>query len=552
MSQNKKPLQSIHLAEFKDKVYRRLEYWENKNYLQHLRAKNHTLWSPTPVPEIENRLGWIFLPERMREGVEKFLSFAQEVKSEGTTDVVLLGMGGSSLAPQVFQQTFGNASGFPCLRVLDSTHPQAVKALENHINWNQTLFLVSSKSGTTLETLSFFRYFWRQMERIHNQPGHFFSAITDANSPLVETAEKRKFRKIFKPPEDVGGRYSAFSDFGLAPAALIGMDISKLLYKGHQASENSAFRVDEKNSSGLALGAVLGEVAQERDKLTFLSSPTLRPFPQWLEQLIAESTGKKGKGIIPVVDEPWLPVDRYGPDRAFVGFTLEGDHNPELKEFLQKIEQSEHPLIRINLKDKYDLGKEIFRWEIAVASVGSILGIHPFNQPDVQLAKDLARQAMKEKKGRRKGKEEIYISQTQLLKSELKEWISSASPRDYLSIQAYLPPHPKTTQALQRVRRELLNKTGLATTFGYGPRFLHSTGQLHKGGPNKVRVLQLVDVPEEDLPVPETDYSFGELIQAQSEGDFNALKQRKRKILRVNLNQQGLMGLQTLREFIND
>ncbi|MBS3819494.1 hypothetical protein KGY73_08340 [bacterium] len=552
MNRKKKSLQSIHLGEYKEKVHRRLEYWEKKSYLQNLWAKNHSLWSSRPVSEIENRLGWLNLPEKMPGCVEDFLSFAHEVKSEGITHVVLLGMGGSSLAPEVFQKTFGNAPGYPQVMVLDSTHPQAVETVEGQIDLNQTLFLVSSKSGTTMETLSLFRYFWNRMSLIHSKPGRFFAAVSDQGSPLVETAQKRGFRKIFNPPSDVGGRYSAFTDFGLVPAALIGMNISKLLYRGQLGSKNNAVWGNEKNSSALFLGAALGELAPTRDKLTFLSSPTLHPFPQWLEQLIAESTGKKGKGIIPVVDEPLLPVDQYGQDRVFVGLTLEGDPNRELQDFLEKIEKSGHPLIRIHLKDKYELGEEIFRWETAVASAGSILGIHPFNQPDVKLAKDLTRKTMEEKKGRGVSKEEIDISQPQPLKAELKEWISSLSTGDYLSIQAYLSPDPETTQALQRIRGDLLNKTRLATTLGYGPRFLHSTGQLHKGGSNKVQVLQVIDTPSKDFPVPETDYSLRELIQAQSEGDFKALQQRKRRVLRVNLNQQVLEGLQKLRDLIKE
>jgi len=551
-----KDRQILELGEYKGQVEERLKSWKEQKFSRRLWAKDHTLWFPEPRPEIADRLGWLELPEMMHKRLDALISFAQGVKEEGISHVVLLGMGGSSLAPEVFQETFGNAPGYPELFVLDSTHPSAVRSMEEKLDLVRTLFLVSSKSGTTLETLSLFRYFWNQMNSLMDKPGSHFVAITDPGSPLMKLAKDRGFRQVFQSNPDVGGRYSAFTDFGLVPAALIGMDIQRLLDRACIVSENVAFCDSEDRVSGLILGAALGEVARSKDKLTFLTSPSLSGFPDWLEQLIAESTGKDGKGIIPVVSEPPSSIEEYGKDRFFVFLSLEGDNEAELEEQRKALEKAGHPTVLINLKEKYDLGQEIFCWEVAIASAGAVLGIHPFNQPDVQLAKDLAQKAV-EKRQEPEGEsddpvETFSVEEPEVLTGALKNWVAQAQSGNYIALHAYISPNVSTTRALQRIRSGLLKHTHLATTLGYGPRFLHSTGQLHKGGPNIGLFLQLVDEPSVDLSIPETDYSFKTLIEAQALGDYQALKQRDRRVLRVNLKSDVSGGLDRLKDLIEN
>jgi transaldolase/glucose-6-phosphate isomerase len=536
-------------------VENRVQTWRDQDFLRRFWDKDPTLWFPEKEPEIEDRMGWLHLPEMMQRKIDDLTRFTEEVRSEGRAHVVLLGMGGSSLAPEVFQRTFGNAPGYPELTVLDTTHPDAVRSLEERVDISKALFLVSSKSGTTLETLSLFRYFWKRMDESGIHPGQNFVAITDPDSPLDKVAREREFRAVFRAPTDVGGRYSAFTVFGLIPAALVGVDVRRLLERGAEAAEKNSSHVDPEEASGFLLGAALGEMARERNKLTILASPALDSFPDWLEQLIAESTGKCGKGLIPVVNESRISVEEYGRDRMFVGLFEQGENNRELDGFLEKLEDMEHPVIRILLDDAYDLGQQIFLWEIGVASAGTILGIHPFNQPDVQLAKELAKKAMSEgssDENKDKRGEGIEVTDRPKLAEELKSWISQAQKGDYLGIQAYLAPNPSTTEALQSIRHALLKKTRLATTLGYGPRFLHSTGQLHKGGPNSGLFLQLVDEPEQDIAVPETDFAFGALIRAQARGDLEALRQRDRRVIRVNLNQDVQSGLHLVKEVLLD
>jgi transaldolase/glucose-6-phosphate isomerase len=548
--------QTLFVGEYKDRVDERLKAWKEQNYSRRLWSKDATLWFPEPKPEIIDRLGWLELPELMHERLEELNSFAKQVMNEGISHAVVLGMGGSSLAPDVFQKTFGNAPGYPELIVLDSTHPSAVRSVEDKLDLSQTLFLVSSKSGTTLETLSLFRYFWNQVSNITETPGDHFMAITDPGTPLMKLAQERGFRKVFQAKPDVGGRYSALTDFGLVPAALIGMDIHRLLDRAWIASENCSFSVPEEKASGLILGAALGEITKNRDKVTFLVSPSISSFPDWIEQLIAESTGKDDKGIVPVVNEPLALPDDYDEDRFLVFLSLEGDDNREPEDLLKSFEKAGHPVVRHNLTEKFDLGREIFWWEIAVASAGSVIGIHPFNQPDVQLAKDFTKKAMeKESQSGEQGQSEVKtlsIDDPEALAEALKNWLNQAQPGDYFALQAYLSPTSETTSALQNLRLELLKRTRLATTMGYGPRFLHSTGQLHKGGPNTGLFLQIIDEPKIDLSIPKTDYSFSSLIKAQALGDYMALKQRERRVLRVNLKTDIGRGFEILEDLIQN
>ncbi|MDA2914262.1 bifunctional transaldolase/phosoglucose isomerase, partial [Acidobacteriia bacterium AH_259_A11_L15] len=392
--------EQLSLGIYQSKVQERLQAWQKDRFACRLWQKDTTLWFPQPVPEIADRLGWLNLPEGMHEQLDDLDLFAQQARAEDIRHVVLLGMGGSSLAPEVLQQSFAHAPGYPELIVLDSTHPAAVLAVEKGIGVLHTLFLVSSKSGTTSETLSFFRYFWERVSRSTKTPGRHFVAITDPGTPLEKLARERKFRRIFLSPADVGGRYSALSVFGLVPAALIGVDVHRLLDRAWRMAEASAFCVAGSDNPGLTLGATLGELAlARRDKVTFLAPSSLSSLPAWIEQLIAESTGKDGKGILPVAGEPLRSPDGYDGDRLFVHLWIERNGDAGLLKGAAALEAAGHPVVRLNLSEMADLGQEFFRWEVAIAAAGAVLGIHPFNQPDVQLAKELARQAMDQKGG---------------------------------------------------------------------------------------------------------------------------------------------------------
>jgi len=542
----------LNLGEVERAVDRRIKNWEKQEFNRRLWDKDPTLWFSQPTEEITNRLGWLNLPEIMHEQLDSLTAFAKEIKEEGIKDVVLLGMGGSSLAPEVFARTFGSAPGYPRLSVLDSTHPDAVQAVSERIDLDSTLFIVASKSGTTLEPNLFFTYFWSKIKDVAADPGRHFIAITDSGTPLEALGRNHGFRRVFHAHSDLGGRYSALTVFGLLPAALIGADIHRLLDRAWVAAEGCAFCVSVGKTPGLMLGAALGELALSgRGKATFLASKEISSFPSWLEQLIAESTGKIGRGILPVASEPL--TNTYGSDRFFVYFRLDGDDNQELDQTIKSIENAGHPSITIRLEDKYDIGMEIFRWEVAVAAAGTILGIHPFNQPDVEHSKELAREAMEQKNGGDgKSRDMISVSDLPALDKAIKHWIGQAKPGDYFGIDAYLKPSRETWTQLQSMRKEILTKTCLATTLGYGPRFLHSTGQLHKGGPNTGLFLQLLSEPEQDVPVPGDPHTFNDVIRAQSLGDYRALLSRGRRVIRINLGRDVTAGIQTITEKIKE
>jgi len=540
--------QELHLGKYQRRVDKRLKEWQTAELGKRIWQKDHTVWSKDSQPELADRLGWLELPETMAQQVAALGAFADKAKADGMKHVVLLGMGGSSLAPEVFQETFGNAAGYPKLRVLDSTHPAAVKAVERDIDLAQSIFLVSSKSGTTTETNSFFFYFWDKLKKLGADAGPHFVAITDPATPLEKLARQRNFRATFNAPVEVGGRYSALTLFGLVPAALIGVDIGAVLARARRMGAACGAAIEDGKNPGLILGAALGELTlAKRDKITFLCSSSLGAFPSWVEQLIAESTGKEGKGIVPVAHENPLAPDKYGADRFFVYLRLQGDENHLLDRQVAALETNGHPVARFDLHDKHDIGQEFFRWEFAVAAAGAALGINPFNQPDVQLAKDLSKKAMSESgSSGAKLKDEVGAVDSAALTKAVTTWLAKKKPRDYVVVQAYIEQSRANAAELQALCAALQNRLGVATTLGFGPRFLHSTGQLHKGGPNSALVLQIVDQPADHLAVPETNYTFDALIQAQAIGDFTALKQRRRRALRVNLGSDCAAGLQRL------
>ena len=540
--------QELRLGQYGKRVEKRLKQWQDLQVARRIWQKDHTVWSKDPQPELADRLGWLELGETMEKEVAALSAFADKAKADGIKHIVVLGMGGSSLAPEVFQETFGNAPGYGKLRVLDSTHPAAVRAVEDSIDLAHTLFLVSSKSGTTTETNSFFFYFWAKVKSLGIEPGPHFVAITDPGTPLEKLAKERNFRGTFNAPEEVGGRYSALTMFGLVPAALIGVDIGAVLARARHMSAACAATVADGSNPALFLGAALGELTlAKRDKVTFLCSPSLGAFPSWVEQLIAESTGKENKGIVPVANEKLAPPEKYAADRFFVYLRLASDSNHELDRFMAALEANGHPLACIDLTDKVDIGQEFFRWEFAVAAAGAALGINPFNQPDVQLAKDLSKKAMSEGvSGAAKLKEEVAADDAAGLEKMVGAWLATKKPRDYVAVQAYLAPSAENSAKLAAIRAALQSRLDAATTFGFGPRYLHSTGQLHKGGPNSALVLQIVDQPADNLAVPETNYTFDVLIQAQAIGDFTALRQRRRRALRVHLGSDSAGGLERL------
>ncbi len=545
------------LGEYQSRIRDRLANWADQNLVQRLWQKDHTLWSSEPIAELIDRLGWLTLPDTQPDTLDGLVAFADEVRSEGFTHVVLLGMGGSSLAPEVFARCFGSTPGYPELSILDSTHPLAVLSLVERLPLAKTLFCVSSKSGTTLETLSFFRYFWSQKKWLSAKSGRQFLAITDPGSSLEKLAREREFRAVFAAPQNVGGRYSALTVFGLVPAALIGVDIHKLMERARRASKTYRHPGSDENLAGIVLGATLGELFRNRNKITLMTTPSLNSFSDWVEQLVAESTGKDQKGILPIVNEPLIPAGEYSNDRLFVGVFLEEENDGRVENLFDELTELGHPVVRIYLNDKYDLGREFFHWEVAVATAGAVLGINPFDQPDVQLAKNFTNKIMESpEKSPIEDKisqidnvirhETIEISDQASVSVALKNWVSQIQPGDYIALQAFLQPNPATVEALQRFRKMLLDYTKLATTLGFGPRFLHSTGQLHKGGPNNGHFLQLVQSPQKDCDIPQMDLSFGQVIHAQAYGDYLALLDRKRRILRVNLGSDVKTGLESL------
>ena len=528
--------------EIPERIEARLRQWEADGFVRRMLEHDPTLWAPRGTPEIEDRLGWLDLPASMTLKADDLMQFGREVAAEGVQGAVVMGMGGSSLAPEVFQTTFGNADGYPRLSVLDSTHPAAVTALAEKLDLARTIFVVSSKSGTTTEMLSFLYYFWQRLTELGIEPGPRFVAVTDPGTPLEKLAQERGFRRVFSAPEDVGGRYSALCEFGLVPAALIGVDLHKLLGAASSLAGMSA----EETALALRLGATMGECAMAgRDKITFVTSPGLSSLPTWIEQLIAESTGKLGFGVVPIDREPVWDYPDYGHDRVMVYIGLSAEPESEKRESVRGL-VPDWAYVEQIIDDPHEISRLMMRWEIATAAAGAALGINPFDQPDVQLAKDLAREAMAGGGSGADTGRVVSIDDTDL-EAVAAEWLRSASSGDYIGVHAYLAPESGVDDAVRQLRIAVGKRAGVATTAGYGPRFLHSTGQLHKGGANNGLFLQIIDdATATDVAVPETDYTFGQLIAAQSAGDAGALIQRGRRLLRVSLGADAGAGLERL------
>ena len=467
----------------------------------------------------------------MEERIPDLIGLKKELLAEGFTQALLMGMGGSSLAPEVFRTTFGAVKGALDLHVLDTTDPAAIRAVERDLDLAKTVFIVSSKSGTTLETLSHYRYFWKQA----GGKGRQFLAITDPGSQLAEEAKTKGFRRTFLNPADIGGRYSALSYFGLVPAALNGVDLNGLLDRTATMVQGSSPSVPVAENPGAWLGAVLAESAKAgRDKVTIIAPPAVASFGIWAEQLIAESTGKEGKGLIPVADEPLGAVGVYGNDRLFVRLALPGN-DPDAARF-EALSKAGHPVVTLKLSDPLGIGAEFFRWEYAIAVAGAILQINVFDQPNVQEAKDLTKKVLSEGNPPTVGEGIRWAGQQgSTMEAAITALLKQVKPGDYVALMAYIPPSAEHDRALNAIRVAIRDKQRVATTVGYGPRFLHSTGQLHKGGPNTGVFLQIVGDDPDDLPIPGERFTFGILKQAQALGDFQALRNHGRRVLRVQM-----------------
>ena len=519
---------------------------QRRQVISRVWSGDHTVWKPDPT-EITNRLGWLTVTDVMCEQAPVMEAFANEVRNAGFRHVVLLGMGGSSLGPEVLRQTFGSAPGFPELIVLDSTVPAWVQSIAETIDPAHTLFLVSSKSGSTTEPNMFYAYFRDLVEKTvgADGAGQHFVAITDPGTPLEKMAREQGLRRVFSNPSDIGGRYSVLSYFGLVPAALIGLDVLKLLDRADCMREGTASCVPAHENPGAWLGVVMGVIAQQgRDKLTLVTSPSISSFGLWAEQLIAESTGKEGLGIVPVAGEPLGSANHYGHDRLFVYLRLDGDDNDETDQTIQAIESSGQPVVHLDLRDKHDLGAEFFRWELATAVASSIFGINPFDQPDVQAAKDMTESVLGQFES--SGKLPAPSTGSGEDSASLGKLLAEAGPGDYLAIMAYVRQTPEVNQALDALRRRVTEKHGIATTMGYGPRFLHSTGQIHKGGPGSGLFLQLTTDHPQDVAIPDAPYTFGVLADAQAVGDLQALRAAKRRAVRVGLGSNAEMGIRRI------
>ncbi|HEY6118004.1 MAG TPA: bifunctional transaldolase/phosoglucose isomerase [Candidatus Dormibacteraeota bacterium] len=502
-------------------------------------AKDSTLWSAdtSKRQEIRDRLGWLDVADKMLEKTDEFRELATRGRSY--SDVVLLGMGGSSLCPDVLRHTFGSAKGRPKLHVLDTTDPSMILSVRSKIKLASTLFIVASKSGETTETLSHFAYFWEQTKG----KGKQFAAITDPGTSLEKLAREHKFRWLFTNPPDIGGRYYALSYFGLVPAALIGVDVKEMLERAVEMEHSCADSVPVEGNPGVWLGGVMGRLATlGRNKVTLITSPKVATFGYWVEQLIAESTGKEGKGIVPVEGEPVGKPAVYGDDRLFVYIRMDADPPNRA---VQALEKAGQPVITLTMRDKLDLGGEFLRWEIATAIAGSVLGIDAFDQPNVQESKDNTKKVLATFKSRGK-LPPVDTIPTSKAKGAVGSLVKQARRGAYFAIMSYTARTPQSEAAIAAIRTAVRNGKNIATTAGYGPRFLHSTGQLHKGGPRTGLFLQIVQEDAKDVAIPGQPYSFSVLKQAQAIGDMQSLTSRKLPVVRVTLGRAPATGWRAL------
>jgi transaldolase/glucose-6-phosphate isomerase len=547
--------------------------WQSGGKMKRLWERDATLWTGS---DESSWLGWLDIVEEQTAQHDQLLKLAKEVQTRGFEHILLLGMGGSSLCPEVLRMTFGRIPHFPTLHVLDSTDPAQVKAFEHQIDVAKTLFIVSSKSGSTLEPNIFKQYFFERTKQAVGavKVGSHFMAVTDPGSKMQQVAEADKFLHIFFGRPSIGGRYSALSNFGMVPAAAMGMDTKKFLARAAEMVRACGAGVAIEENPGAVLGIILGAAANaRRDKATIIASPAISDLGAWLEQLIAESTGKIGKGIIPVDRERLASPDIYGNDRVFAYVRLEGGADPDQDAKVAAIEKAGHPVVRISMADIYDLGAEFFRWEIATAVAGAIIGINAFNQPDVEASKIATKNLTSEyeKSGSLPPEKPIVEDSgiklftdeknaaelakaaggNSTLAAYLKAHLARIKGGDYFAVLGYIQMNAEHEQALQAVRHAVRDAKHVATCLGFGPRFLHSTGQAYKGGPNSGVFLQITCDDAVELPVPGQKYTFGIVKAAQARGDFQVLAERGRRALRVHLGSNLKAGLATLQAAVD-
>ena len=538
--------------------------WRANGKVRRLWQRDATLWTNTDEAQW---LGWLDVTEKQLEKKSDFQKLAEDVRKGNFSDILLLGMGGSSLCPDVLEKTFGQISGFPRLHVLDSTDPAQIKTFEKEIDLGKTLFIVSSKSGTTLEPNIFKQYFFERVKQTigAEKAGSRFIAVTDPGSHLEKEAVADKFRYIFHGVPSIGGRYSALSNFGIVPGVAMGLDVAKLLDQAEDMVEACVPSVPVENNPGVMLGIVLGAAAKSgRDKVTLITSPAISHLGAWLEQLLAESTGKQGHGIIPVDREELAAPEVYGNDRifAYLRFDAAADKDQDAK--IAALENAGQPVVRISVADTYDLGQGFFRWEIATAVAGSIIGINAFNQPDVEASKIETRKLTSEyeKTGALPAEQPIFeqnglklftdaknaaaLGKQSSLAAYLKSHLGRIQAGDYFAVLGYIEMNDAHEAALQKIRHSVRDTKHVATCLGFGPRFLHSTGQAYKGGPNSGVFLQITCDDAADIPVPQQKYTFGIVKAAQARGDFQVLAERGRRALRVHLGKDVNAGLATL------
>ncbi len=558
------------LGKYGDAVSAAIKEADKGDVMRRIWRKDAALWKDDAAHQkiIKNALGWLAVPDMMIGVEEDLIRFSDRTRGlRQFKHVMLCGMGGSSLCPEVLRQTFGPQEGYPKLLVLDSTDPDAFCDIADQIDITKCLFIISSKSGTTTEPLVFYKYWYDQVGKRKENPGECFVAITDPGTLMEQMATADKFRRIFLNPADIGGRYSALSYFGMVPAALMGLDVKKLLDRAERIVHSCASVVPAADNPGARLGAIMGECAKAgRDKLTIVADPKISSLGLWVEQLLAESTGKEGKGIIPVAGETLGSPSVYGDDRLFVSISVgKLDSETELK--LKALEAAGHPVVYRTLTDRYDLGEEFFLWEIATAFAGWRLGINPFDQPNVQESKDATKELLEKFASEGKLNEQPVLVTDGMLTVHADERTVAALPSssvldalhghlaragagDYIALLDYIEETPENESIIQQMRTHLRDATRCATTTGYGPRFLHSTGQLHKGGPATGVFIQVTAPDRTDLPIPNQPYTFSILKQAQALGDFRSLSSRGRRAIRVDLGADTTAGLRRLRDLI--
>ena len=557
------------LGELEQRTDQALQAAAAEDVVKRIWRKDATLWKDDEASQkvIRNALGWLTVPDEMIGVVDELTEFAELIRQRGFQTVMVCGMGGSSLCPEVFARTFGRQPDYPELLVLDSTDPDVLADLLKRIDIQKCLFVIASKSGSTTEPNTFYKFWYDQLSKQTDSPGANFVAITDPGSPMVETAAKLSFQRTFLNQADIGGRYSALSYFGMVPAALMGIDVRKFLSNAKEAEQSCAPVMPPAKNPALQLGIIIGEAANSgRDKLTFVIEKSIATLGLWIEQLIAESTGKEGKGILPVAGEELGDVSEYSTDRLFVSISID-EPSPETSAKLSELNRAGHPVIYRRLSDLYGLGAEFFAWEFATACAGWSLGINPFDQPNVQESKDATKELLSTFVNHGSLPEQNKLVADELITiyaestadnlsamstlQAIRSLLASVKTGNYIALLNYTEETPAIDEELQKIRITLRDATKCATTVGYGPRFLHSTGQLHKGGPDTGVFFQITANDTVDFAVPGEPYTFSILKQAQALGDFRALAKRGRRAIRVDVGNDTLKGLARLKDLIS-